>query len=277
MSFNLRTFLSGPKSRSFLITALSGMVVWCLLCAPASNLTSLDVPIEWPQVRSKQIDYSIVPGSEKYYVWVPANYDGSAPFGLMVYISSYEDCTAVPAGWQDVLAKHKMLFVCPQSAGNNCRSQERRNGLALSGALAMKVKYKIDPGRIVAAGISGGARTASDLGFLQSDVFRKTLQDCGTNFCRKVPWKVAQTVVDTVGKPYGVLQATADEVSRAKRSTRFCLITGSGDFRRGNIIDIYNEGFLQDGFQARLFDVPGMGHQDCDAATLEQALQYLVL
>lgn len=257
--------------------ALSVFAVWFLLCPPSYNLTGLDVAIQWPDVRSKRIDYSIVPVREKYFVWVPENYDGSVPYGLMVYVSSLEDCTAVPAGWQDVLTRHKMLFVCPQSAGNNCRSQARRCGLALAGALAMKVKYKIDPGRIVAAGISGGARTASELGFLQSDVFQKTVQSCGTNFCRKVPWKVATTSVDTAGQPYGVLEATPDEVSRAKKSTRFCLITGPGDFRRGNIVDIYNEGFLPDGFQAKLFDVPGMGHQDCDAATLEKAFQYLVL
>ncbi len=275
MSFKPPVILAKFKIANVLVMAIAVMAVWFVVCAPSSNLTRLDVAIEWPQLKSKQIDYSIVPGNEKYFVWVPENYDGSEPFGLMVYVSSYEDWTVVPAGWQDVLTRHKMLFVCPQSAGNNCRSQERRCGLALAGALAMKAKYKIDAKRIVAAGISGGARTASDLGFWQSDVFQKTVQNCGTNFYRKVPWKVAKTSLDTAGEPYGVMEATADEVSRAKSLTRFCLITGPGDFRRGNIIDIYKEGFLQDGFQARLFDVPGMGHQDCDASTLEKALEYL--
>jgi hypothetical protein len=44
------------------------------------------------------------------------------------------------------------------------------------------------------------------------------------------------------------------------RQVRFVLITGSNDFRRGNILDIYHGGFSREQFQAKLFDVPGMGH-----------------
>ncbi len=257
--------------------AISVVVVWFLLCPTVFYLTRLDGPIEWPQVRSEQIDYTIVPGQEGFYVWVPPNYYGTEPFGLMVYISSWESSTSVPSGWKPVLTKHKMLFVTPQNAGNDCTSQKRRCGLALASALAMKAKYKVDAKRIVAAGISGGARTASHLGFLQSDVFDKTVQSCGTDFCRKVAAIESKEFVSTTGVYYGLLEATPDEVRRAKESTRFCLITGPGDFRRSNIVDIYNNGFLPDGFQARLFDVPGMGHQDCNASTLEKAFEFLAL
>jgi hypothetical protein len=56
---------------------------------------------------------------------------------------------------------------------------------------------------------------------------------------------------------------------------RFALITGSGDFRRGNILDIFNGGFAREGFQARLFDIPGMAHDTADPQTLSAALDFL--
>jgi hypothetical protein len=53
------------------------------------------------------------------------------------------------------------------------------------------------------------------------------------------------------------------------------VITGSEDFRRGNILDVFNGGFAKAGFQARLFDIPGMSHDVADASTLSAALDFL--
>ncbi|MGA7916661.1 MAG: hypothetical protein WCA00_15615 [Candidatus Acidiferrales bacterium] len=53
------------------------------------------------------------------------------------------------------------------------------------------------------------------------------------------------------------------------------LITGTNDFRRGNILDIYNGGFARQHFAAKLIDVPGLDHAICDAATLSAALDFL--
>jgi hypothetical protein len=228
-----------------------------------------------PQLRSPEVDYAINPANERFFVWTPPNYDGSQRFGLIVYISSIESVESLPPGWEDVLVGRRYIFIAPQQAGNNCSQQSRRCGLAVAAAMAMQRKYQIDPRFIYAAGISGGARTASDLGFHQPDVFKGTIQSCGSDFYRKVAGKEAKSWVDTAGYPYGVVKTTAEEVSRAKASTKFCLITGAGDFRRGNILDIYNDGFAREGFKARLFDVPTLGHQDCDAATLSRALDFL--
>ncbi|MFH5938957.1 hypothetical protein, partial [Clostridium perfringens] len=81
---------------------------------------------------------------------------------------------------------------------------------------------------------------------------------------------------DTEGKPYAEMPKTSDEdIAAAKSNVKFALITGSKDFRHGNVLDIYQSGFQPDGFRARLFDVPGMGHEVCSGATLEQALGFL--
>jgi hypothetical protein len=84
----------------------------------------------------------------------------------------------------------------------------------------------------------------------------------------------ATSLVDTAGNPYGLLEATADEIANA-HTVRFALITGSQDFRRGNILDIFNGGFSPDGFKARLFDVPGMPHDTADGQTLSAALDFI--
>jgi len=84
-------------------------------------------------------------------------------------------------------------------------------------------------------------------------------------------------MLDTAGNPYGlwIADATAGEIERAKRTVRFVLISGTQDFRRGNILDIYNGGYAAHGFQAKLLYVEGMGHDVCDARTLKEALAFL--
>ena len=204
----------------------------------------------------------------------PDNYNSSTTFGLIVYTSPDGTVTGVPPGWADVLTKRKLLFIAAQGVGNDSDPAQRL-GLGVKGAMAMMRLYRIDPNRVYAAGLSGGARTAAELAFHQSDLFRGTIQDCGSNYFRAVKKVAATSDKDTLGNPYGVSEVSQNEIARARSSARFGIITGSNDFRRGNILDIYNDGFARDGFQARLFDIPSMGHQDCSAETLEKVLNYL--
>jgi predicted esterase len=163
--------------------------------------------------------------------------------------------------------------VAAKNAGND-QPEARRLGLAVMGAMKVMNMYRIDPDRVYAAGFSGGARMAGLLGFYQSDIFRGTLQNCGADFYRPVPLDQATSQVDNVGKPYGLLDASDNDVLHA-RETRFALITGTNDFRRGNILDIFHGGFERDRFKAKLFDVSGMGHDICDGVTLARALDFL--
>jgi hypothetical protein len=65
-----------------------------------------------------------------------------------------------------------------------------------------------------------------------------------------------------------------DEIARARR-VRFVLITGTNDFRRGNILDVFDGGFAREGFQAKLLDVPGMEHDICSGEILSAALDFI--
>ncbi len=238
-----------------------------------SFITSFERGTIKPARRDPNIAYDLDPSGERFFVHVSTAYSTRSRYGLVVFIHAGDRINVLPDGWSEVLDARKFLFIAPENAGNN-QNRERRLGLGVLSALEMMKHYHIDTNRVYVSGFSGGARMAGLLGFFQSDVFRGTIQNCGADFYEHIPQVHATSQLDTAGKPYGFFSATADEVQGAKR-VRFVLITGSEDFRRGNILDIFNGGFTKAGFQAKLFDVRGMSHDTADAVTLNAALDFL--
>jgi dienelactone hydrolase len=230
-------------------------------------------PAMAPARRDPNIDYMLNPNVEQFFVHVPEEYTGDTAYGLIVFVDADSDSRQLPAGWQTLLDSRKLLYIAPQNAGND-QDTSRRMGLAVLGALEMMKHYRIDPHRVYVAGFSGGARMAGLLGFFQADLFRGTIQNCGADFYKAVPVVEATSTVDTAGNPYGLFQASDDEIASARR-VRFALITGSRDFRHGNILDLYNGGFAHEGFKAKLFDVRGMAHDIADESTLSNVLDFL--
>jgi hypothetical protein len=220
------------------------------------------------------IKAGIDPAAEKFFVHVPSNYDGSEPFGLIVFTDASDQIDAVPVGWEKVLERRKLLFVAAENAGNS-QPIDRRLGLALMEVKGIESNWKIDANRIYAAGISGGARMASRLGFYAPDIFKGTIQSCGTDFYHSVPKFAATSETDTEGEPYGLLDATAEDVGNAKKGVRFVLVTGSEDPRGGNIRDIFHGGFEKESFQATLIDVQGMEHENCSPRVFSRALDFI--
>lgn len=236
-------------------------------------VTSFERETIKPARRDPNIAYDLDSSREQFFVHVPAAYSGQSRYGLVVFIHAGDQVNGLPDGWPGVLDARNFVFIAPENAGNE-QDRERRLGLGVLSALEIMKFYQIDANRVYISGFSGGARMAGLLGFFQSDVFRGTIQNCGADFYEHVPQVYATSQLDTAGEPYGFFPATADEVHGAKR-VRFVLITGSEDFRRGNILDVFNGGFVKAGFQAKLFDVPGMSHDIADARTLNAALDFL--
>jgi hypothetical protein len=226
-----------------------------------------------PERRDAHISYDLDPANERFFIHIPANYAGDEPYGLIVFTDADETVTQVPSGWAGILDSRHFLFVAAENSGNE-QDTNRRLGLAVLGALEMMKRYRVDSARVYAAGFSGGARMSGLLGFYQPEIFRGTIQNCGADFYKRVRTVYASSWLSSTGQPYGVFDGDAQEIARA-RQVRFALITGSNDFRRGNILDIYHGGFSREQFQAKLFDVPGMGHDTCDGATLAAALDFL--
>jgi hypothetical protein len=212
--------------------------------------------------------------NESYYVHKPANYTGSEPFGLIVYIDPENQITKTPPGWDRVLEQRKFLFISPERSGND-QPIDRRLGLAVLGALSAEREYKIDPSRVYAAGYSGGARMAGLLGFFASDVFHGTIQCGGADFYHAVPQVQGKPLEQDAGTAYGLFDASAEEVAAAKTNVRFVIITGSKDFRHGNLTDIFAGGFEKELFAAKLIDIPEMGHVPCRPGTLKQAIDFI--
>jgi hypothetical protein len=231
-----------------------------------------EVP-EIPDWNSR-LNYEFDLSREPVLIHVPANYDGSTPFGLIVFLPGDGPFTTAPRGWETVLEQRKLLFVSPQKALNS-RDWDRRCALAVVCALKMREQYRIDPRRVYAAGYSGGARMASRLGFYHADLFSGTIQSCGSDFHRPVPAVKTVPLARDRRSPYGLLEASAGEIKAARQKVRFVLITGPGDFRYGHLLDIYEGGFTKDGFQAKLIDDPWMAHETCGPVPLSQALDFI--
>jgi hypothetical protein len=240
---------------------------------PGDSMMALGGPAAPIARHSEQIKYDLPLDQERYFLHVPVNYTGKEPFGLIVFLDPTDQCQALPQGWGPVLRQHKLLLVAPQNAGND-RPNDRRMGLAVLGAVQALARWNLDPHRVYAAGFSGGARVAGQVAFFQPEVFHGTIQSCGADFCGPVPVVHARPDPDHPG-PYGTFPATAAEIDRAKPAVRFVFVTGSKDFRYGNIQDIYAGGYAPSGFQAKLLDVPGMNHDVCSGAVLGQALEFL--
>ena len=203
---------------------------------------------------------------------VPSNYNGREDFGLIVFIPADNAFAALPPGWDEVLADRKMLFVAPLKAGDD-QPVDRRYGLAVLAEGEMLIHYRVDPSQCL-RGDFPAERIANHLGFYQSDVFHGTIQDCGADFYRHVP-QTHPLAPDTPPGEYGLFSASPLEVDNARQNVRFALITGSRDFRHGNILDVYEGGYADDGFAAKLFDVPDMSHAYCNAETLARAIVFV--
>ena len=226
-----------------------------------------------PSRLDDHIDYSLDPRAEKFLVRVPGDYAPDAEYGLVVYMHPGNDLDAPPVGWAAVLDRRRFIFVAPLRAGNG-EAPSRRMGLAVLAAEEMTTHYRIAPARIIAAGWSGGARIASELGFYQADLFRGTVQSCGSDFFRPVPHIDGSGNDGVGGHSYGLVDATSAEIAMAAH-VRFTLITGSGDWRHGDMLDIYNGGFARTTLQAKLIDVPGMEHANANADTFDAALGFI--
>ncbi len=263
-----------------MVPKLAALALFAVLVADLSGEEGRDrvetFAGEMPKIsaRSPRIDYAIDLQKETFSIHVPANYDGSQPFGLIVFIPATGSSVGAPNGWARVLEERRLLLVVPQRAVNGV-AKASRLGLGVIAALAMQERYRIDPRRVFAAGISGGARIACRLGFYQSDLFRGTIQSCGSDFPHSVPRVKAVPLDRDQGQDYGVMEATEAEVQRARNNVRFVIATGPGDFRYGNLFDIFHCGFSRDGYQASFIDVPAMGHEVCSSETLRRALDSL--
>lgn len=220
-----------------------------------------------PNFRTRDVG-SVELARESYYLFIPAAYDGSESYGLVAFIHARDE-VSVPPGWSQVLSDKKLLYLAAQNVGNDQKAS-RRSSVTLAGILKMRELYHLDAKRVYLAGFSGGARVASMTAFRHPGLIAGVVCNCGVDFVRLVPRHESTRTDD-----YGVFSCDPSLAAKARQTEKFALITGSDDFRRGNIRDIYAGGFVPEGFQARLWDIPGMGHRFCSGAIFREAIDFL--
>ncbi|MBU0677074.1 MAG: hypothetical protein KJ626_03080 [Verrucomicrobia bacterium] len=226
---------------------------------------------EVPPVGREHPDlmYQFNLADEEFYVHVPPNYTGYEPFGVFTFISPGPKMTELPEGWAKVMEKMKLIFVAPQRADNN-QYTGRRGGLAVVSALGMDDLFEVNRQRMYVGGFSGGARMACRVGFYHPEIFSGVIAISGAEYRRPI-----ENVRASQKGDYGLFVVDAKRAAEAKKRVGFAFVTGSKDFRQGNIQDIYYDGFLKDGFRCRLLESKGMGHQLCDGDTLTKAIQFI--
>ncbi len=217
-----------------------------------------------PEWKSKAINYEMPLERESFYLYVPKNLKKNKKAGLIVFINSSHRMQMLPPGWDKVLEAQNIIYAAPFNCGNQ-RNVVDRLSLAVLTAQYLKSKYDIDPNRVYVSGISGGADMASLVAFVQSDVFKGTIQNCGSYFYKKV-WE---------DERYFDINCSKEEAEKAKASVKFVIVEGSEDFDREHALRYLHDGFEKEGFNIKLFDIKGMEHENCSGKTLLTVLEYL--
>ena len=202
---------------------------------------------------------------ETYEVFVPPDYDGSVPYGLVVFVSS-GDKGSCPKGYQEVLAKHRMIWVGANGSGNARKPRTDRLGMALDAVYNLKQRYRIDAARVYVSGISGGGSMAAILMIYFPDVFTG-----GFPMCAPAPYYADNSFIDMfirMNKPKPEFFRLIQE------NSRFAICTGSKDWNRPankHAVEV----FKADKVQAELFEVEGMGHATVPGETFDKVLTTL--
>jgi predicted esterase len=208
---------------------------------------------------------------ERFEIVVPAaGSPGEEGWGLLVWVSAGERGDP-PRQWLPILNQHHLIWIGADKSGND-RAIGARFGLALDAVHNMKQRYAIDDDRIYIAGVSGGAKAANMLALIYPDVFTGAVPISGAAYFRNIP------VPDQPGKvwPAAFQPPGSILLDRAKHKSRFALLTGSEDFNREPVHEIYTMGFQKDHFDhVAYIEVPGMGHGVPETKWLEQAIESL--
>jgi predicted esterase len=196
------------------------------------------------------------PAKEIAQVTVPASYNGSKPFGLMVYLSpSLNGQNGLPAKWAAELAQRQIIWIGPRNTGNN-NTAERRVWVAQQCRAWALHHYKIDPNRMIISGCSNGADAASATAVATPFGFNSALL-----FCPPCSPPVGEVGVPMEGKtgPNPVIKPVPRGIPHIKNTWRIVHVVGTKD---SFLPLVRKSAKLVEGFKmgSKLHEIEGMGH-----------------
>jgi autotransporter-associated beta strand protein len=235
----------------------------------------------WPLVVNYDLDLNSWP----YDVYVPPGYDGTKPFGVMVYITS-DATTGIVL--QTASKDKNIIWISPRNVGNGANSTNRHGAALLAVYRAMEL-FNIDPRRVYLSGKSGGARTASSLAFYHSEIFHGVAPSSGFALPR-LDEVTPDYIPNTSGQSdsyflysdqpfnyyYFNFPSTFNAIEAAGRANklRSYIITRYDDYREDYFVEGFHCAFEPQGQTCFLYDGPGT-HQDATDTEMEEAIDYL--
>jgi len=235
----------------------------------------------WPAVVNYDLDLNTWP----YDVYVPPSYDGTKPYGVMVYITS-DPSTGVVL--QTASDNKNIIWISPRNVGNGANSTNRY-GAALLALYRAKELFNIDSRRVYTSGKSGGARTASGLAFYHSEVIHGTAPSSGFALPRLnevtpdyIPNTSGQSdeYFDYSDQPFLFYYITNNSLHNSIHTTakanklRSYILSRYGDYREDYFIEAFHCAFEPQGQICFLYDGPG-GHQDATDSEMTEAIDFL--
>lgn len=246
---------------------------------PDVVLGDLEDPSVIEQAESTwAVDYNIDLATQTYDLYIPADYDGSEPYGLLTYIEAGDNGGSAPGGWHEHLDQQKLIWVSGDGIGNSVDT-DIRIGTGILAVYRMCELFNIDMARIYASGNSGGARSSHMMSYLHPGTIDAACPKCGAAFIREVEQAYETQEPDSHYEFWGdwyFPDVDGDDYATYLHgfNPRYALMTSYDDFREGDIMNIYHHGMEADGFESRLLDVEG-GHCSTNGQHFADALGFL--
>ena len=120
-----------------------------------------------------EVDLKLAEERNECFAYVPKNYRAGEPHGVLIWLHAPGtfDKKKMVSTWKDVCDAHQMILLAPQAAKKE--RWERTEVAFIRKALdELKVKYDVDPARVVVGGYQGGGAMAYLVAFSHRDVIR---------------------------------------------------------------------------------------------------------
>lgn len=190
---------------------------------------------------------------ETFSAYIPKSYDGSKPYGLIVWITA-GTLGGPPDIYLPVLDKHEYIWFGGNNIGNR-RQVPDRMGITLDGLHNMIKLYNIDLDRIYVSGISGGGRIASKLAVIYPDLFSGGYYIIGCDYRENLPTDIEGQFWPGFWPFYDV------DLVEMGHKNRYTLLTGSKDYNKLVTQRVW-QAYRKEGKKWITYvEVPGMDHR----------------
>ncbi len=191
--------------------------------------------------------------------YCPEDYDGTQPYGIYIHISPGGGAINPDAGYQKMMQKYHLVYASMNGTSND-DADMRRLAITLDALAQLRKDYNVDENRVYVGGTSGGGAEATMAAFLYPD-----------DFCGSLNSVRSFSVTSSSCLPF----ASGSDISKsARKKLPFAFISGPGDMNYPYMPD-KEQNFLDNGFKAKFFDIPGMNHETASAETFDMVMVWI--